>query len=186
MYSDTGEMAGVQERRTDLEEKDMIKGFPGAARPREETMARIIRNMVWSSRQAIVGLRKSAALVCGCEWGRAATGLLVIEEAGSRGSGKCSSGGAWEVGESTNGDARDLNHNRRHLRTIGKTAKSQKKERERPKEVSFNQTERLKINLSEITQALPRAMSTDQSTPTMQKNMSSKVCLGALGFNNLA
>ena len=143
----------------------MIKGFPGAARPREETMARIIRNMVWSSRQAIVGLRKSAALVCGCEWGRAATGLLVIEEAGSRGSGKCS-GGAWEVGESTNGDARDLNHNRRHLRTIGKTVIFLKKERERPKEVSFNQTERLEINLSEITQASPRAMSTDQSTPT--------------------
>ena len=48
MYSDTGDMAGVQERRTDLEEKDIIRGFPGAAKPREaaKKMSSIGKNMV--------------------------------------------------------------------------------------------------------------------------------------------
>ena len=67
MYSDTGDMAGVQERRTDLEEKDIIRGFPGAAKPGEaaKKMSSIGNNMVCACGQAIASDR--LLVCCGVE-----------------------------------------------------------------------------------------------------------------------
>ena len=64
---------------------------------------------------------------------------------------------------------------------FAKTANRHKKERERLKEVSFNQTERLEINLSEITQALPRAMSS-QPQPNHAKEHAFKRVSRSLEF----